>query len=49
MPSSRNASIDATPAAHASGCPEYVSPPAKYLSRTQSATFSETVIAPSGT
>ena len=49
MPSSRNASIDATPTAHASGCPLYVSPPAKNLSRTQAAIGSRIAIAPSGT
>ena len=49
MPSSWNASIDATAEAHASGCPLYVSPPAKYLSRTQRAIGSRTIIAPSGT
>ena len=39
----------ATADAHASGWPEYVSPPAKNLSRTQSAIGSRTIIAPSGT
>ena len=43
-----NASIDATADAHASTWPEYVSPPAKNLSCTQSAS-SFTTIAPSGT
>ena len=42
-------SIEATPDAQASGWPEYVRPPAKYLSRTQSASFSPITIAPSGT
>ena len=49
IPSSRKASIEATPAAHASGWPEYVSPPAKGLSCTHSASAFEITIAPSGT
>ena len=49
MPSSLNASIDATADAHASTWPEYVSPPANGLSFTQSESFSFTTIAPSGT
>jgi hypothetical protein len=49
MPSSWNASIEAIADAHASTWPEYVSPPAKYLSRTQSAIFLPITIAPSGT
>ena len=49
MPSSWKASIEAIAAAHASTWPEYVSPPAKYLSCTQSAIFWLITIAPSGT
>ena len=49
MSSSRNASIEATAEAHASGCPAYVSPPGKYRLRTQSASCFRMIIAPSGT
>ena len=48
-PSSWNASIDATAEAQASGWPAYVSPPGKNLPRTQSASGSRMIIAPSGT
>ena len=48
-PSSWKASIEATADAHASGWPEYVSPPARKRSRSWSAIGSLTIIAPSGT
>ena len=49
MPSSRNASIDATADAQASGCSAYVRPPGKNRPRTHSAIGSREIIAPSGT
>ena len=49
MPSSFIALIVATMEAHASGCPEYVSPPGYTRSLNVSRIFSEMITPPTGT